>query len=149
MHGGPAQRVAGGWREVLSSAADHGVLLSGRQTRREDAAVLGAAFPAGAESVSALARRADAGVFGPGDPAEPEVQAYWKEVEGVRARLDGSVGFWRRQRARYSLRSLRLDRRLDGQRGNRQRGILRGLRARLSAVTRRRSAADGREGPLG
>ncbi|MBD8043032.1 transglutaminase domain-containing protein [Arthrobacter sp. Sa2BUA2] len=118
--GGPAQRVAGGWREVLSSAADHGVLLTGRQTRREDAAVLGKAFPSEAETTSVLARRADAGVFGPGDPAEEEVQAYWSEVEKLRAQLDGSVGFWQRQRARYSLRSLRLDRRTDRRRAGRR-----------------------------
>ncbi|WP_312183228.1 transglutaminase-like domain-containing protein, partial [Arthrobacter sp.] len=134
--GGAAQRVAGGWREVLSSAADHGVLLSGRQTRREDAAVLGQAFPSESDRTTALARRADAGIFGPGDPAEAEVQAYWKDVEGLRTQLDGSVGFWQRQRARYSLRSLRLDRRLDRKRDRRfdqladRRGDRRGERRR-------------------
>ena len=153
--GGPAQRVAGGWREVLSAAADHGVLLTGRQTRREDAAVLGRAFPSGAATTSALARRADAGIFGPGDPTEAEVQVYWQEVEELRGQLDGSVGFWSRQRARYSLRSLRLDRR-TGRRTNRLRvdrrsslwpgqqpdGTRSGLRAAFSAMTRRRSTAD-------
>ena len=128
-------------------------------SRSEDAAVLGKSFPAEAESTSALARRADAGIFGPGDPAEAEVQAYWSDVEKLRAQLAGSVGFWQRQRARYSLRSLRADRRADRAAGRRPGGSAAdraadqalvkqpagkrpGLRAVFSALTRRRSTTD-------
>ena len=150
--GGTAQRVAGGWREVLGAAADLGVAVSGRRTRREDAAALGRAFPVGAVATAALARRADAGIFGPGDPSEEEVRSYWEEVESVRVSLTGTAGFWQRQRARYSLRSLRLENRLSA-RPREPRppaaGISRRMRRAGAKVTRRTGAAQDRQGPLG
>lgn len=153
--GGTAQRVAGGWREVLGAAADLGVMVSGRRTRRQDAAALGRAFPLGAEATAALARRADAGVFGPGDPTEEEVGAYWEDVEKVRVSLTGTAGFWQRQRARYSLRSLRLESRLasrprpHGARRGWFAGLFGRLRGGASKVTRRTGAAQDPRGPLG
>ena len=150
--GGTAQRVAGGWREVLGAAADLGVTVSGRRTRRQDAAALGRAFPLGADATAALARRADAGVFGPGDPTEEEVGAYWEDVERVRASLTGTAGFWQRQRARYSLRSLRLERRLASRSGTvrgRSGGLLRRVQGEAAKVTRRTGAAQDSQGPLG
>lgn len=150
--GGTAQRVAGGWREVLGAAADLGVAVTGRRTRREDAAALVRAFPAGADATAALARRADAGIFGPGDPSEDEVRAYWEDVERVRVSLTGTAGFWQRQRARFSLRSLRLESRLAGRPSGSRRtraGWVRTVRRTAGAVTRRRSDAQRPPGPLG
>ncbi|MER2137210.1 MAG: transglutaminase-like domain-containing protein [Arthrobacter sp.] len=150
--GGPAQRVAGGWREVLGTAADLGVAVNGQQTRREDSAALGRAFPAGAAATAALARRADAGIFGPGDPSEDEVRAYWQEVEAVRGSFTGTAGFWQRQRARYSLRSLRLESRLTAGPGPaRSRSVQPGqwIRAAAAGVTRPTGAAQDPQGPLG
>lgn len=142
--GATPARLAGGWREVLSSAADLGVLITGRRTRRQDAAVLEEAFPAAALSAAALARRADAGIFGPGNPSEAEVEGYWQDVDSLRRELTAGLGFWQRQRARFSLRSLRLDRSLEGRTPLRTR-----LRGAAAAATRRRSGAQGPRGPLG
>ena len=150
--GGTAQRVAGGWREVLGAAADLGVAVSGRRTRREDAAALGRAFPAGAAATAALARRADAGIFGPGNPSEEEVRGYWEDVESVRSSLTGTAGFWQRQRARYSLRSLRLESRLAARPGgprSRPARIRQRIRGAAGKVTRRTGAAQDPQGPLG
>ncbi|MGW9402401.1 transglutaminase-like domain-containing protein [Arthrobacter sp. NPDC055585] len=150
--GGTAQRVAGGWREVLGAAADLGVAVTGRRTRREDAAALGRAFPIGAEATAALARRADAGIFGPGNPTEEEVRGYWEDVERVRLSLTGTAGFWQRQRARYSLRSLRLESRLTARPGgarSRTAGITQRVHRAAAKVTRRTGAAQDTQGPLG
>ncbi|MDK1328421.1 transglutaminase-like domain-containing protein [Arthrobacter sp. zg-Y1143] len=110
--GPPSRRVGGGWNEVVSMATDLGAKPPSRATRREHAALLQDSFPAAADSTVLLARRADAGIFGPGEPSEEEVEEYWKQVEEQLGAMTGSVGFWRRQRARYSLRSLLLDARM-------------------------------------
>lgn len=105
----PAERVSGGWREFTNFATDVGASLDSRSTRRETAAVLGEAFPANAGSTTLLARRADAAVFGAGRPSEAEVEAYWADVDSSIETMRGSLGFWRRQRARFSPRSLLLE----------------------------------------
>ncbi|GAA2200488.1 transglutaminaseTgpA domain-containing protein [Sinomonas flava] len=102
----PADRVSGGWSEVTDAATDLGASLDTRSTRRETASALGEAFPDTARTTTALAHRADAAVFGAGNPSEAEIEAYWADVDGSLERMRGSVGFWRRQRARYSPRSL-------------------------------------------
>lgn len=104
--GPPSQRVAGGWNEVLSLATDMGVGTNPRATRRESAAGLAEAFPAATGSTTLLARRADAGIFGPGEPDEDEVRDYWRQVEASLTDMTSSVGYWQRMRARYSPRSL-------------------------------------------
>jgi hypothetical protein len=110
--GEPAQRVGGGWSEVLSLATDLGAEPDPRATRRESAAALGASFPSGRSGTAVLARRADAGIFGSGQPSDEEVEDYWRSVDASLGDLRGSVGYWKRQRARYSPRSLRRERRL-------------------------------------
>jgi len=56
-----------------------------------------------------LAHRADAAVFGAGQPSEDEVEEYWKIVDSSLTDITGSVGFWKRQQARFSPRSLLSD----------------------------------------
>lgn len=107
--GHPAQRVGGGWNEVVSLATDMGAALDTRATRRESAVVLGEAFPATAGTTTLLARRADASIFGAGQPSEAEVQEYWTIVDGSLKEMTATVGFWRRQAARFSPRSLLAD----------------------------------------
>jgi hypothetical protein len=116
--GRPAQRVGGGWSELVSFATDLGVRVNPRATRRESAAGLGEAFPAGAQATTLLAQRADAGIFGPNEPTEDQVREYWGQVEKSLGQMGGSVGFWKRQRARYSLRSLLMERRRRASAGN-------------------------------
>lgn len=108
-HGHPAQRVGGGWSEVLSLATDMGAAVDMRSTRRESAEVLAGAFPAAAGTTTMLARRADASIFGAGQPTEDEVREYWETVDGSLQEMTADVGFWRRQQARFSPRSLLAD----------------------------------------
>ena len=107
--GHPAQRVGGGWSEVLSLATDMGAAVDMRSTRRESAEVLAGAFPAAAGTTTMLARRADASIFGAGQPTEDEVREYWEAVDGSLQEMTADIGFWRRQQARFSPRSLLAD----------------------------------------
>ncbi len=104
--GMPSQRVGGGWKEVLSFATDMGANINTKATRRENAWSLKDSFPASAVVTTRLAHRADAGIFGVSEPSEAEVQEFWEQVESSLEEMNGTVGFWKRQRARYSPRSL-------------------------------------------
>ncbi|MDP5228331.1 MULTISPECIES: transglutaminase domain-containing protein [Arthrobacter] len=107
--GAPVQRFSGGWSEVVSLATDLGTAVDPKATRRETSVVVGEAFPSAAAGTVMLAQRADAAVFGAGDPAEEDVAAYWSSVDQSLAGLTEGLGFWRRQRARFSPRSLLVD----------------------------------------
>jgi len=107
--GPPAQRVGGGWNEVVSLATDLGAGIDTRSTRRESATVVAEAFPTSAPTTIMLANRADASIFGAGQPSEEEVREYWTIVDGSLKEMTGTVGFWRRQQARFSPRSLLAD----------------------------------------
>ena len=107
--GHPAQRVGGGWNEVVSLATDMGAAVDTRATRRESAVVLSEAFPGTAGTTTLLAHRADASIFGAGQPSEAEVREYWTIVDGSLKEMTATVGFWRRQAARFSPRSLLSD----------------------------------------
>jgi hypothetical protein len=101
---GAVDRVSGGWFEVLDHATDLGTPVPARATRRETATLLALHYPDVA--IAPLARQADASVFGAGEPTPDEVQ----EVDAVLGGMNGSVGRWRRLRARFSVRSLRAER---------------------------------------
>jgi hypothetical protein len=93
-----------------------------------------------------LARRADASIFGAGEPTEEEVREYWTIVDGSLKEMTSSIGFWRRQQARFSPRSLLADARTAMNSGK---GLtLRGGRVALPALggilaARRRRVAGG------
>ncbi|NQX28331.1 transglutaminase domain-containing protein [Microbacteriaceae bacterium VKM Ac-2854] len=101
----PADRISGGWDEVVDRVADLGTVLPEGSTRREHAERLSESYPS--VGVTTLARQADATVFGPADPSEAEVAAFWNEADALVAQLHGSVSPLARLRARLSLRSLR------------------------------------------
>ncbi|OFI38722.1 transglutaminase [Arthrobacter sp. SW1] len=105
-NGHPAQRVGGGWSEVVSLATDMGAAINGKSTRRESAAVIAEAFPGNSSTTTMLAGRADAAIFGAGQPSEEEVRQYWEIVDSSLKDITGNVGFWKRQQARFSPRSL-------------------------------------------
>ncbi|XAS67896.1 transglutaminaseTgpA domain-containing protein [Micrococcaceae bacterium Sec5.7] len=109
VDGHPAQRVGGGWNEVLSLATDMGAGVDTRATRRESAEVVADAFPETQATTTMLANRADASIFGAGQPSEAEVQEYWTIVDSSLKEMTGTAGFWRRQQARFSPRSLLAD----------------------------------------
>jgi len=54
-----------------------------------------------------LADRADAQVFGPGEPSESDVDEFWRDVDASASELASGQSTWRMLRARVSLRSLR------------------------------------------
>ncbi|WP_309080359.1 transglutaminase domain-containing protein [Zhihengliuella sp.] len=101
-----SERLGGGWHEVLSQAADLGVVPAVGATRRESATALTAGFPAAGLSVAALAARADRATFGAEEPTEEEIARYWDDVDGQLRSMTEPLGFWQRQRAKYSPRSL-------------------------------------------
>jgi hypothetical protein len=57
--------------------------------------------------VVALAERADAGVFAPGDPDDEQVEAYWAEIARAENELLATQGRRARWRAKLNLASLR------------------------------------------
>lgn len=100
-----ADRISGGWDELVDSAVDLRAPVVVGATRRESAAIVGSAFDQ--PRVAQLATRADVDVFGPGEPAPEDVEAFWREVDDIVGEMRGSTTVWQRVRARLSLRSLR------------------------------------------
>ena len=99
-----ADRISGGWDELVDRAADHGTPVRPGRTRIEDAGVLGAAFAE--PRVAMLARRADAEVFGPADPTPDDVDEFWRQVDEIVGGMGDGRSLWGRITARLSLRSL-------------------------------------------
>ncbi|CAH0214743.1 hypothetical protein SRABI76_02356 [Microbacterium oxydans] len=99
-----ADRISGGWDELTDRAVDYGARVPAGGTRSEDAAVVIETLPV--PQVVALADRADAEVFGPSDPTPEQVDAFWSEVDAIVGGLGKDAGFWKRTKARLSLRSL-------------------------------------------
>lgn len=107
--GAPKARVAGGWAELVDKATDFNAPLTASKTRSEQAAELVANYPRtreGADPVT-LAKRADAAVFGPGEPSARQVEDFWAGIGVVSKQMGRSVGGWRRLRGALSPKSLR------------------------------------------
>ena len=100
-----ADRISGGWDEIVDTAVDLRVPVAAGATRAESAAVVGSAYDA--ERVTALATRADAEVYGPGEPTAEDVEAFWAEVDELVGGMKGTRSWWGRAAAHLSLRSLR------------------------------------------
>jgi hypothetical protein len=104
---GPAEaRIAGGWTEVVDTAADLGLVLPVNGTRREQAATLDGRV-GDAYDFRPLAVRADAHVFAPAAPSLDEARAYWVDVKAARKVLRRQVPWWRRLLADVSPSSAR------------------------------------------
>lgn len=99
-----ADRISGGWDELTDRAVDYGARLTPGGTRPEEAAAVVATLAV--PRVADLAHRADAEVFGPTDPTPEDVEAFWSEVDTIVGGLGEDAGFWKRIKARLSLRSL-------------------------------------------
>ncbi|WP_309127379.1 transglutaminase-like domain-containing protein [Microbacterium sp.] len=99
-----SDRISGGWDELTDRAIDYGARLAPGATRIEEAATVSAALEV--PTVTALADRADGQVFGPHEPSEQDVEAFWAEVDAVVGGLGENAGFWKRMKARLSIRSL-------------------------------------------
>lgn len=97
-------RLSGGWKEVADRARDLGVALPYSNTRQENGVMLEQRLRV--EEPVALAVRADAHVFGPGEPSEAEVEAYWADVRTAVKRMRRSQPWWRRPLAWFSPASI-------------------------------------------
>jgi len=100
----PTDRITGGWDELTDRAIDYGARLSPGGTRIEEGASLAATLEL--PRAARLAERADAEIFGPDEPSAEDVDAFWAEVDVIVGGLSSDAGFFRRLRARLSLRSL-------------------------------------------
>jgi hypothetical protein len=101
--GSPSTRVAAGWREVLDQARDMGSAIPRYATRREQAVAVGA------PPAASLARGADASVFGPTEPTEDEIAAYWADVVSARQAMTAPLSRWRRMLVAANPASLRAE----------------------------------------
>ncbi|WP_423462459.1 transglutaminaseTgpA domain-containing protein [Promicromonospora sp. MS192] len=108
-----ADRISGGWHEVVDVVTDLGTTVPRGATRRESAGVIAGAHEV--PSTLTLAHRADATVFGRGEPTQADVEAFWTEVDELVGGLRSTVGTRRRVRAALSLRSVWA--RIGGRRG--------------------------------
>ncbi|MBT2484526.1 MULTISPECIES: transglutaminase domain-containing protein [unclassified Microbacterium] len=99
-----ADRISGGWDELTDRAVDYGARLPAGGTRTEEASTLVETLAV--PQVAGLAVRADADVFGPSEPTPQDVEAFWTEVDSIVGDLGKDAGFWKRTKARLSLRSL-------------------------------------------
>lgn len=105
--GSGPDRIHGGWSELVDTAADLGTPGKVGATRREEAATLVRMYPDLA--LTALARRADDAVFGPGDPSPADVDQYLAEADALLFGLRRQATLRRRIRARIAPRSVLRD----------------------------------------
>jgi transglutaminase-like putative cysteine protease len=100
-----ADRLSGGWDEIVDIATDLGTRVTAGGTRMDGARALAENYPSG--GVLTLAARADTGIFGPSEPTAADTDAFWGEVDRLVKDMRGSVGRLRRLRARLSLATFR------------------------------------------
>jgi len=93
-------RVVGAWRELVDHARDLGRPVPVRGVTRREQSTLIASMTA-----PALARRADASVFGPAQPAADVAERFWADVTAERRALSASVSRRRRLRGALSLQT--------------------------------------------
>ena len=99
--GPTATRVAWAWADLMASARSYGQRPPTRATRLEQARSL-----RGPVDTLPLARRADAHVFGPGEPTDEDATGYFREANEVRGDLRAQADFWRRLRSDVDVRPL-------------------------------------------
>jgi hypothetical protein len=99
-----ADRISGGWDQIVDRATDLGFRSRTTLTRTETAAGLDSHLGG---STAVLARRADARVFGPEEIDEAEAERFWADVDAALIGLDAGRSRWRRWGATVSIGSLR------------------------------------------
>ncbi|MDY0907944.1 transglutaminase-like domain-containing protein [Microbacterium sp. CFBP9034] len=99
-----ADRISGGWDELVDRASDYGTTVRPGGTRAEEAGVVATAFAE--PRVGTLAERADLEVFGPRDPTPEDVTEFWRQVDEIVGGMGQTRSVWGRLAARLSVRSL-------------------------------------------
>lgn len=94
-----AERVSGGWAEIVDTARDAGSPVGVGATRREQGTALDERFPDA--GLGALAVRADAAVFGRGTPSNEEAAAFWADVDTAAGSIRRSLPLRQRLVARF------------------------------------------------
>jgi hypothetical protein len=126
----PHLRIAGGWLELIDHAVDHGRPMPASATRREAGAFV-------SPGAVALAYRADAAVWGGGEPTDAEVEKYWADIVSALKEMNSSAGLSGRVQAMLSLRSYRVARDIRrAQRRNARAAQLRDRQVRLRGFGR-------------
>lgn len=90
----PADRLSGGWAEIVDTATDLGIPVGNRCTRAEQAAALMTQVPNG--DLVGLASAIDHGVFGGGAPRDAYVDQVWDHTAQAVASMRGAANRWRR-----------------------------------------------------
>lgn len=90
----PADRLSGGWAEIVDTATDLGIRVDALQTRREQASELAARVPDA--DIDRLAAAIDYGVFGDGTPREAYIDQIWATTALAASTMRASAGRWRR-----------------------------------------------------
>lgn len=101
----PMVRVTGAWDEVLDAVRDRATTPAPGATRSETARLIEATFPP--VSARGVATRADAAVFGPGDPDAALADATWEQTDEFLAALAQHGTRRQRLRGQLSRTSLR------------------------------------------
>jgi len=141
----PADRISGGWDELVDRASDYGTRVPPGATRAEDAALMATSLADPA--VATLAVRADGQVFGPAEPSPAEVDEFWRQVDDIVAGLGERASVWRRLRARLSLRSYLADTRLSKAVRQTARSVVDSARTAGAQAVRSVSGSDRDDGP--
>jgi hypothetical protein len=89
--GEPATRIAWMWSDLMAEAKSVGVHVPRQGTRLEQASLFDHDGP-----VPSLAVTANAHVFGPGEPAVEDAEAYWRDAGAARRTLRTAMPWWRR-----------------------------------------------------
>ena len=95
----PAERIAGGWDEIVDAAADARREAPGARTRAEAAELW--ELPDGGR----IAAAADAATFSGRGATPDEAESFWRDVDARRRALRTERGVWRALAASVSLRS--------------------------------------------
>ncbi len=105
----PANRVAGGWAELLDQARDLGADISPSATRTEQAAMLAGVYPKLDRKVDSnrLARQADASTFAPDPVSDEQASKFWQGIDTAARGMRLSVKRRKALLSRLSTRSFR------------------------------------------
>jgi hypothetical protein len=96
-----ADRLSGGWDEIVDVACDLGTPLVAGGTRMEGALMLAERYPTA--GIMPVATLADTGVFGPTEPSADDTAAFWTQVNLLVKEMHGSTSRFRRLKARLSV----------------------------------------------
>jgi len=99
-----ADRISGGWAEIIDLATDLGVQVLPPATRYESAVLLKERLPT--TTTMPIAHRVDAHVFGDGEPTAVDVESVWASVDALHRDFRKTATVRDRIRQRFSLRSL-------------------------------------------